>query len=169
MGIVKIKTNGYDTSALRAVNNKLIMHKSHLFLFTDVKVTTEEETYGRKKNKTRNVEMVQCQLHGWNKDGEFMGVFEESYIKTLVSQFDILALRKNYIEFQKKFEAMTALEKKYNELPLMDQVEALLREGKKLHALKLYKEETGKGLKEAKVDIDKLWVDLGLTGNQAII
>jgi ribosomal protein L7/L12 len=78
-------------------------------------------------------------------------------------------MRKNWLDFQKKLEAMKALEAKYNKVPVMKQVEALLREGKKIHALKLYKEETGKGLKEAKDDIDKLWVDLGLTGTKAFI
>jgi len=108
-------------------------------------------------------------MPGWNVDGEFLGVFEENYITHFIGMFNLLALRRSYLDFEKKYIAMTALEEKYNQVPLMTQVENLLREGMKLHALKLYKEKTGKGLKEAKGDIDKLWVDLGLTGNQAII
>ncbi|MGV4986231.1 ribosomal protein L7/L12 [Streptomyces sp. NPDC001709] len=42
------------------------------------------------------------------------------------------------------------------EHPRMDEVAALVREGKKIHAIKLYRESTGAGLKEAKDAVDRL-------------
>ncbi|PKW11120.1 Ribosomal protein L7/L12 C-terminal domain-containing protein [Streptomyces sp. 1222.5] len=38
----------------------------------------------------------------------------------------------------------------------MDEVTALVREGKKIHAIKVYRETTGAGLKEAKEAVDRL-------------
>ncbi|GAA2503128.1 ribosomal protein L7/L12 [Streptomyces longisporus] len=40
--------------------------------------------------------------------------------------------------------------------PWSDEVNALLREGKKIQAIKVYREATGAGLKEAKDAVDKL-------------
>lgn len=42
------------------------------------------------------------------------------------------------------------------EHPRMDEVTALVREGKKIHAIKVYREATGAGLKEAKEAVDRL-------------
>ncbi|MFI2200658.1 ribosomal protein L7/L12 [Streptomyces sp. NPDC020192] len=42
------------------------------------------------------------------------------------------------------------------EYPRMDEVAALVREGKKIHAIKVYRESTGAGLKEAKEAVDRL-------------
>ncbi|ANP49152.1 ribosomal protein L7/L12 [Streptomyces griseochromogenes] len=42
------------------------------------------------------------------------------------------------------------------EIPRMDEVNALVREGKKIQAIKVYREDTGAGLKEAKEAIDRL-------------
>ncbi|MFB7502854.1 ribosomal protein L7/L12 [Streptomyces broussonetiae] len=42
------------------------------------------------------------------------------------------------------------------ENPRMDEVLALVREGKKIHAIKVYRESTGAGLKEAKEAVDRL-------------
>ncbi|NUQ99530.1 MAG: hypothetical protein HOY79_24250 [Streptomyces sp.] len=40
--------------------------------------------------------------------------------------------------------------------PWSDEVNALLRDGKKIQAIKVYREATGAGLKEAKDAVDKL-------------
>jgi len=40
--------------------------------------------------------------------------------------------------------------------PWSDEVDALLRAGKKIQAIKVYREATGAGLKEAKEAVDKL-------------
>lgn len=40
--------------------------------------------------------------------------------------------------------------------PWADEVDALLRDGKKIAAIKVYREATGAGLKEAKEAVDKL-------------
>ena len=40
--------------------------------------------------------------------------------------------------------------------PWSDEVNALVREGKKIQAIKVYREATGAGLKEAKEAVDKL-------------
>ncbi|MER6384398.1 ribosomal protein L7/L12 [Streptomyces sp. NPDC001127] len=42
------------------------------------------------------------------------------------------------------------------EYPRMDEVAALLREGKKIHAIKVYRDITGADLKEAKDAVDRL-------------
>ncbi|KOV59175.1 ribosomal protein L7/L12 [Streptomyces sp. MMG1121] len=42
------------------------------------------------------------------------------------------------------------------EHPRMDEVAALVREGKKIHAIKVYRESTGAGLREAKEAVDRL-------------
>ncbi|MEU9988512.1 ribosomal protein L7/L12 [Streptomyces sp. NPDC048045] len=42
------------------------------------------------------------------------------------------------------------------ELPRMDEVNALVREGKKIQAIKVYREATGAGLKEAKEAVERL-------------
>ncbi|NBE50979.1 ribosomal protein L7/L12 [Streptomyces boluensis] len=44
-------------------------------------------------------------------------------------------------------------------VPNMDGVLALVREGKKVQAIKMYREATGVGLKEAKDEIDRLAAD----------
>jgi len=40
--------------------------------------------------------------------------------------------------------------------PWSDEVNALVRDGKKIQAIKVYREATGAGLKEAKEAVDKL-------------
>ncbi|MFI1763566.1 ribosomal protein L7/L12 [Streptomyces sp. NPDC020800] len=42
------------------------------------------------------------------------------------------------------------------ELPRMDEVNALVREGKKIQAIKVYREATGAGLREAKEAVERL-------------
>ncbi|WBO66058.1 ribosomal protein L7/L12 [Streptomyces camelliae] len=44
----------------------------------------------------------------------------------------------------------------HEENPRMDEVAALVREGKKIQAIKVYRESTGAGLKEAKEAVDRL-------------
>jgi hypothetical protein len=115
--MVKIKLNSLiDLSALKFVENKLIMFSGahRLLLITDVKVVTEQETYGRKKNKTRQVKYVLCNVHGWNNQGEFTGTYDQ-YLASQYLQYDLLHLRKNYIEFQKQWEALHALHEKITE------------------------------------------------------
>ncbi len=41
--------------------------------------------------------------------------------------------------------------------PILDEVVALVRQGNKIGAIKLYREKTGVGLKEAKDAVEKLW------------
>lgn len=42
------------------------------------------------------------------------------------------------------------------EFPRMDEVNALVREGKKIQAIKVYREATGAGLREAKEAVERL-------------
>lgn len=105
-----------DTSALRAVRDKLLLFGgSHqLIMITDVKVTEEEVTYGRKKNKTKKAGVLYCTIYGYNCDGEFIGTFDD-YTTERYLRYDLLHLRKNYLEMKKRWEAMHALEEKINE------------------------------------------------------
>ncbi len=41
--------------------------------------------------------------------------------------------------------------------PILDEVAALVRQGNKIAAIKLYREKTGADLKTAKDAVDKLW------------
>ena len=104
-----------DTSALRAVRNKLLLFSdSHqLIMITDVKITEEEVTSGRKK-KTKKVNVINCTIHGYNSNGEFVGTFDD-YTTGQFLRYDLLHLRKNYLEMKKRWEAMHALEEKINQ------------------------------------------------------
>ncbi|MDF3302990.1 ribosomal protein L7/L12 [Streptomyces tropicalis] len=42
------------------------------------------------------------------------------------------------------------------EVPRVDEVQGLVREGKRIEAIKVYREATGAGLKEAKEAVDRL-------------
>jgi len=115
---VKIKvTSSIDLSDLRAVNNKLLLlGGSHqLLMISGLKVTTEDETYGRKMNKTRKVKYVHCSIYGYNMDGEFMGTYDEDSVGFYLRHYSFLNMRKNYLEMKKRWEAMHALEEKINE------------------------------------------------------
>lgn len=114
--IERIKLNRYiDLSAVRAVENKLLLFNGdhHMLMITDVKTTTGDETYGRKNNKTRQVEYLQCQIYGYNSSGEFVGTHDKSTVERYL-EYNLFHLRKNYLEFKKQWEAMTALEEKIN-------------------------------------------------------
>jgi hypothetical protein len=114
---VKIKVNPLiDISAVRNVENKLLMFSqaNRMILITGVKVTTETETYGRKKNKTRQVKYLQCIIYGWNGDGEFVGTFDEDVSRRYLENYNLMNMRKTYMEFEKQYLAMSAKEEQLN-------------------------------------------------------
>ena len=119
MTLVKIKVKSMLNSVndIKSVENKLLLggENHRLIMFTDVKVVTEEETYGRKNNKTRNVRYMYCKLHGWNNDGDFTGHYSEELVSFYLRNYSILRLRRNYLDFKKQLDAMLAVEEKYNE------------------------------------------------------
>ena len=117
MSQVKIKTNSLiDISAVRNVQNKLLLFSgaNHMILITDVKVTTETETYGRKQNKTRQVEYLYCTIYGWNNKGEFVGTYDQDVSRRYLENYRLMEMRKNYLDFEKQYLAMSAKEEQIN-------------------------------------------------------
>lgn len=113
MAIVKINLNEihYPESAIsniRAVQNQILMYESfpRLLIFTDLSIKEFEETYGRRKNKTKKVRELYCRLIGWNYKGDFVGDYGSEEIKKVLNHFDILSMRKTFLEFQKQYNAM---------------------------------------------------------------
>lgn len=104
-------------SAVRAMENKLLLFSgSHqMFLIADVSVTEEEETYGRKLNKTRQVEYLHCQIYGYNSDGQFLGTHDEDGSRRFL-EYDLFPLRKNYLDLHKQWQVMGTLEKTLNSI-----------------------------------------------------
>jgi ribosomal protein L7/L12 len=167
---VKIKLNKYiDVSSIKNVENQLLMFSRdhHMLLITGVKVTQGTETYGRKDNKTRDVQYLECTIYGWNGKGDFIGVYDENTAERYLENYDLLEMRKNYLEFKKQWSAMHAKCTAVNN-PLQTLVNATLspdvekeinrciQEDKPLLAVKLYKVETGCTLNEAKEYIKSL-------------
>lgn len=118
MARVKIKT--YSESNLHALynlNNKLVMDNTAngMIIFKDVKITTEEETYGRRKNKTRQVQYIECEVLGYNRNGKFIGAFDESTVKHILSFYDLYNMRRLYLDHIEALEAMQAKEAELNE------------------------------------------------------
>lgn len=117
MAIVKIKVENYHhLDKLRAVKNQPIMFdRAKVIMFTDVKVVTEQETYGRKNNKVHDVKYLYCQCYGYNNDGEFLGTYDEEFIRRILLMYDLLKMRRIYLDFLKQLESIQALEAKLNE------------------------------------------------------
>jgi len=104
-------------SQVSGMENKILLFSGshHMFLIADVKVTTEEETYGRKK-KTRQVEYLQCTVYGYNPSGDFLGTHDEETSRRYL-EYDLYQLRKNYLDLQKQWQVLGILEKKLNMSP----------------------------------------------------
>jgi hypothetical protein len=114
---VKIKlSKGDDISTLRSVENKLLMTaQGVIVMFTGVHITEEEERYGRKNNKTRQVRYLNCTLHGYNSKGELLGTHDTFQTEYIVRRYDLFAIRRKYLDHIKALEAMQVLEEQYNE------------------------------------------------------
>ena len=169
--MVKFKLTKYiELASLKAVENQLLIFSGdhHMLLITGVKVTKGTETYGRKNNKTRDVEYLQCTMYGWNGKGEFVGTYDSETVKRYL-EYDLLHLRKNYIEFKKQWTAMHAkctavnnplqtLENPVQELDhdVQEEIVRCIQEDKPLLAVKLYKVATVKTLEESKEYIKSL-------------
>ena len=106
------------------VENKLLMYSqsNRMIMFTDVSFTKETETYGRKKNKSREVEFLQCKMHGWNQDGEFTGTYSAEQVLFVLNHYHLMHMLKTMIEFEKQYLAMKAL---HDELTTPDIVQAV--------------------------------------------
>ena len=166
--MAKIKLQSYhDLSKIQSVENKIIMADSQLFIISSVQVTEEEETYGRKNNKIRKVQYLNLNMHGYNPDGEFIGVFDEQFITHLLLMYDVLKMLKKYRNFKKAQNAMeakvTALNNPLQTLTeitmspdVKEEIDRLIKEDRPLLAMKLYKVETGCTLEEAKEYIKSL-------------
>ena len=171
--MTKIKLNKYiDVSSIKNVQNQLLLFSRdhHMLLITGVKVTQGTETYGRKNNKTRDVEYLQCTMYGWNAKGDFVGVYDEDTTKRYL-EYDLLEMRKNYLEFKKQWNAMHAkctalnnpLQTLENPVQELDEdvkleIARCIQRDKPLLAMKLYKGATGKTLEEAKEYVKSLTI-----------
>ena len=112
---VKIKLNRYiSMSQVNSMENKILLFAGshHMFLIAEVETTVEEETYGR-KNKTRQVEYLHCNIYGYNHNGDFLGTHNEETVKRYL-EYDLYQLRRNYTDLQKQWQVLGALEKKLN-------------------------------------------------------
>ena len=110
-------------SDLRAVQNKLLMYSqsNRIIMFTDVSFPVETETYGRKK-KTREVQYLQCKMHGWNQDGEFCGTYTERQVTFVLNTYRLLVMLKTMMEFERQYQGMKAL---HDEVTTPDIVKAV--------------------------------------------
>ena len=116
--MVKLKLNGYiQMNVVRAMEDKILLFNgSHsMILINDVQVTEEEETYGRKGNKTRQVQYLQCKVYGYNPSGKFLGVHDEETARRYL-EYDLFNLRKNYLDLKEQWQVMGKLEKELNML-----------------------------------------------------
>lgn len=143
--------------ALYNLNNKLVMDNSAngMMIFRDVKHIEEEETYGRRKNKTRTKYFIECELLGYNRNAKLIGAFDENTLKRILMFNDVYKMRRLYLDHIEALEVMQAkesniqLEAEYGSVWMAECIKAV-EEGKTLKAVKIYKDNTGKTLKEAK-------------------
>lgn len=154
---MKIKINKHiDLTAIKAVENKMLMSydHNHLILINNVRTGTEEEA--TKRGKKIEVEYLYCDMYGWNSKGEFVGTSDTSDGKDFLEQFDILQLRKNYIEFERQW---TMMHEKQERLvkptqssysKCMESCISEVKQGNLLMATRIYKDTMGITLKEAK-------------------
>ncbi len=170
-------TKYMDLPSIKSVENKLLLFAgAHMMLLiTGVRVENTTITYGRKMNKTRKVRFLYFIMYGWNKNGDFVGVYDHDTAERYL-EYDLLHLRKNYLEFEKQWTAMhkkqtavnnplQTLETITSEISSLEdeldeevklEIAQCLKEDKPLMAIKLYKVATGKSLEESKEYIKSL-------------
>ena len=153
--MVRFKLNSkLPIDTLQKLGNKLLLFQSSIIMFSDVQIELEKEKYGIRKKKTRNVSYLKCKLYVYNAvTADVEEINNEHYIKTILSLFDISEMRCDYLTHIKELKVMQSLEEKYNEPSYMEKVDAYLKEGKTLAAVKVFKDATGKSLQESKEHI----------------
>ena len=57
---------------------------------------------------------LQCIIYGWNGDGEFVGTFDEDVSRRYLENYNLMNMRKTYLEFEKQYLAMSAKEEQLN-------------------------------------------------------
>ena len=154
--MVRIKLNSkIPIDELKILENKLLMfdRNTSVLMFTDVSIEVEDESYGRKKDKSRKITYLSCKLYGYNAKDDFTFEHDEDFVKMVLTLFNISEMRKNYLDHLKELNAMQELERKINEPSYMENVLAFLKQDKLLSATKEYKTATGKSLQESKNDV----------------
>lgn len=156
--MTRLKLNSkLPVDKLKKVENKLLLFQSNIIMFTDVRIVVEKVRYGLRKNKFKNVSYLACRLHVYDSIDQTPVVSDSDvYVKSILTLFDVYQMRRDYQSLMKEVNTMQELENQYNEPSYMDKVYAHIKQGKKLAALKEYKDATGKSLKESKDYIDSL-------------
>lgn len=115
-----------DYQHIKNVENKLIVHNGEILLFTDVKFVCEKKTYGRKMNKTKDVEYVECTVYAYNHIGEFVGVCSDDYLKFFIWNWELSHKIPNARNDYKKLETMMVnMKNKLDEVTTPDFVKPL--------------------------------------------
>jgi ribosomal protein L7/L12 len=172
--MVRIKLNSsISLSTLKCVENQLLMFSGahRMLMISNIRVEDTEEVYGRRMNKTRQVQYLYCILYGWNEKGEFVGTYDHEVTERYLETYDFLHMRKNYLEFKKQWTAMHAkctalnnplqtLENPVQELDddIKLEIARCIQQDKPLLAVKIYKGATGKSLEEAKEYVQSLTI-----------
>lgn len=102
MATVKLKLNSYiDTGAIRSLQNEFLLLESQcmIFMIKHVKFNTQEETFGRKKKKTRNVQYLTCEIVTWSESGHFISSFDAFNTRRLLER-NLMNMRRSYIDFR---------------------------------------------------------------------
>ena len=115
---LNIELSQSAVSQLSVLKGKFLMSDNVLYKITDYEIeevtTTPEKTWCNRnpKPKTRKV-LKSIRVIGYNDDGHFLGTFDESTCRRLVTYFDLYYFRNTWIKFQ---EALNAFGYELNEI-----------------------------------------------------
>ncbi len=107
---ILLYNNLNSASTLRSLEGKMIMFygQGQLIFFTDLKFEIIPETKHTIFGKiTRNVTyLTGGKFYGYNDNGDFVGTHSDDQIDHIIRCYDLMALRKRYIEFERAHKAL---------------------------------------------------------------
>ena len=124
----KVKLSGnhyYNASNIKHVNNKPIFHNGQVFMFSQVKIITEEEIYGRKNDKKRTAHYITCKVYVYNHIGEWLGVASDAWLDKFIRWFNLdITIPKARQDYLKLETSINAIKAKLEEITTPDIVKA---------------------------------------------
>lgn len=170
---MKIKISESTLTALNNLRGRWLFYKGKLMLIRDfqyVQETPEPEEdqlpentkkFKRKRKKqdmTPKLYVVDMKVEGYNGTLKFIGTYDEDYCKRMVlshddpyyHEYNLNDMAGAWMDIVEQQEAFLEHEAKMKADQYMDTVKSLIKEDKPLQATKVYKDATGKSLKDSK-------------------
>ena len=110
---IHLYNNVNSPSTLRALEKKLLMYgnSNKMIIFSHIKIETVDEVYGRKNKTRQRTYLTECEVNGYNQNGEFVGIFDEGDVKRIIEYYDLFKMRRIWLDFKKQYDVMIGLEK----------------------------------------------------------